>query len=178
VTYAQEVAAIRDALRKVAETCPPELREQARRAAQVEVARIRKQPAPPSAPGLEHPPTYERRVEQRVREVLDTPFPELVRQAAPPSAPLADRLEKMACYLSAVRRDFASAELCFEAAAALRAAEQDTARLDWLEANPDVEITTDVAPFVWRIDKGGRNVQRPTLRAALDAARKEAGNER
>jgi hypothetical protein len=108
VTYAQEVAAIRETLRKVAETCPPELREQARRAAQVEVARIRKQPAPPAD----------------IAAVL-------AEQPAPPSAPgLADRLDDYARSTVGGTNTAELTALLHEAAAALRAAEQDTARLE------------------------------------------------
>jgi hypothetical protein len=63
-----------------------------------------------------------------------------------------------------------------EAAAALRAAEADTARLDWLGAQEYCEINRMGTTEAYWIVQCRGNAHAPTLRAAIDAARKEAGD--
>jgi hypothetical protein len=137
-------------------------------------------------------------------------------QPAPPSAPVADRLEEAAAHNDQVVHALGLLEtvitvdcrplcdLLREAAAALRAAEQDAARLreqieaesdaqyllrcevdtlrkdgarlDWLEAHRPPEIVApdgDDTEWVVFLDDEWENAgQAPTLRAAIDAARK------
>jgi hypothetical protein len=63
----------------------------------------------------------------------------------------------------------ANGETPSTALAALSVRGDDTGRLDWLERSGAM-VAHDIAPFCWRVDVGETNFQRPTLRAAIDAA--------
>jgi hypothetical protein len=119
--------------------------------------------------------------------------------SAPPSAApsLADRLEAAAMKSGREVRSSSHdtlMELARRAAAALRAAEADTARLDWLERTAKAQgevrigyteawsesgdygsVLSEGPEEFWVSDETNGNAD-PTLRAAIDAARKEAGN--
>jgi hypothetical protein len=98
----------------------------------------RKQPAPPSAPGLVQ---WANRLSDAATNLRLSPDAETIEWAAKQAE---------------------------DAAAALRAAEQDVARLDWLEAN---WVQYGALPIDYFMD------QKCDIRAAIDAAQREEGNE-
>lgn len=92
-------------------------------------------------------------------------------QRAPSPAPSADTatLDALAATLG---REAALLEECDALRAKLAAAEEDVARMDWIGAN-DARIVCEGDGWVaWEYGNSLQRKIRPTLRAAIDAARK------
>jgi hypothetical protein len=115
----------------------------------------------------------ERRIDELVDDLIEAARAVEMHSYSPPGRGRAIQLGAVQYDLQAARE--AIAEYVAAARRAAVAAEQDVARLDWLEAHRPPEIVApdgDDTEWVVFLDDEWENAgQAPTLRAAIDAAR-------